>query len=239
MNRKSQKYAQNNSSQWKARGFKNSSTLNSEPLEASHVSQVVTEKQGPFGVRPEQEDVAKTARPSGQSFKRPVQQSDGATDKNNFQSKPFPQKKKFKQTDSESSLSQEFSEKPNLKKKKVPKSDKQSTPKVQKKKEPVEGEQPGVDGEEEEGDGKTEMNNPKRKKQKFQGYTLFIGNLSYDTTKEDILNHFSKCGQIKNVRIPIDKGTNQPRGFGYIEVEEHVTYEVRRPIFISFHSGQG
>lgn len=120
------------------------------------------------------------------------------------QSKP---KKKFKQN--ESAQSNDTPEKP------------KPIKSVQKKKKPVEeGEQP--DGEE----AAEEKTNPKRKKQKFQGYTLFIGNLSYDTTKEDILNHFSKCGPIKNVRIPIDKGTNQPRGFGYIEVEEHVTYEV-------------
>ena len=55
---------------------------------------------------------------------------------------------------------------------------------------------------------------------------MFIGNLSYDTTKEDIQNHFSKCGIIKNVRIPMDKETNNPRRFGYIQVDENVTYEV-------------
>lgn len=71
-----------------------------------------------------------------------------------------------------------------------------------------------------------EPSKPKRKKQKFQGYTLFIGNLSYDTTTEDIQKHFAKCGPVKSVRIPVDKTTNQPRGFGYLEVEDHVTYEV-------------
>lgn len=231
MNRKSQKYAQNNATQWKSRGFKSSSAINSESQEATHANQVETENQGTFGIRPEQG----AARPSGHSFKRPVQESDTTPNKNTFQSKPFQKEKKFKKADSETAPSNNLSEKPKLKNKPGTKSEKQSTTKVQKKKKPVEGEQPEGDGEGnlEETDGKTETN-PRRKKQKFQGYTLFIGNLSYDTTKEDILNHFSKCGQIKNVRIPIDKGTNQPRGFGYIEVEEHVTYEVRRPIlFVS------
>ena len=53
---------------------------------------------------------------------------------------------------------------------------------------------------------------------------MVIDNLSYDTTKEDIQNHFSKCGIIKNVRIPME--TNNPRRFGYIQVDENVTYEV-------------
>jgi len=66
---------------------------------------------------------------------------------------------------------------------------------------------------------------PKRQKQKFKSYTLFIGNLSYETTKEDIENHFAKCGKIKNVRLPVGKEDNSPRGFAYIEVEDNVTYE--------------
>lgn len=72
-----------------------------------------------------------------------------------------------------------------------------------------------------------EKKNFKRQKQKFQGYTLFIGNLSYDTKKEDLLNHFAKCGPIKTVRLPLEKDTNKPRGFAYLEVEDHVTYEVK------------
>ena len=41
----------------------------------------------------------------------------------------------------------------------------------------------------------------KRKKQKFKGYCLFVGNLSYETTKEDLLKHFSVSFIIRKVTI--------------------------------------
>jgi RNA recognition motif-containing protein len=66
----------------------------------------------------------------------------------------------------------------------------------------------------------------KRKKSKQKSYTLFIGNLSYDTTREDIFAHFNKCGYIKEVRVPLSKEDNSSRGFAYLEVEDNVTYEV-------------
>ena len=66
----------------------------------------------------------------------------------------------------------------------------------------------------------------KRKKAKQKSYTLFIGNLSYDTTREDIFAHFNKCGFIKEVRVPLSKEDNSSRGFAYLEVEDNVTYEV-------------
>ena len=66
----------------------------------------------------------------------------------------------------------------------------------------------------------------KRKKQKTKNYVLFIGNLSYETTNQDLMDHFAKCGTIKSVRIPTGKEDNKPRGFAYLEVDEHKTYEV-------------
>jgi len=65
----------------------------------------------------------------------------------------------------------------------------------------------------------------KRKKAKDRSYTLFIGNLSYDTTREDIFAHFHKCGYIKEVRVPRSKEDNSPRGFAYLEVDDSTVYE--------------
>ena len=66
----------------------------------------------------------------------------------------------------------------------------------------------------------------KRKKQKFKSYNLFVGNLSFDTTSEDIIKHFAKAGVPKSVRIPLKKEDNSPRGIAYIEFEDSVAYEV-------------
>lgn len=78
----------------------------------------------------------------------------------------------------------------------------------------------------EDGEKKPVQQKLKRQKQKFKSYVLFIGNLSYETTKQDVMDHFGKCGTIKSIRIPVGKEDNKPRGFAYLEVEEHVTYEV-------------
>jgi len=45
---------------------------------------------------------------------------------------------------------------------------------------------------------------------------LFLGGLSWDTEEQDILNYFSKFGQISNVNIKYDSVTGKPRGFGFI-----------------------
>lgn len=49
---------------------------------------------------------------------------------------------------------------------------------------------------------------------------LFIGNLSYDATEDDIREAFAENGyELKSVSVPIDKQTNNPRGFGFVELE--------------------
>ncbi|GJQ86809.1 hypothetical protein Trydic_g5596 [Trypoxylus dichotomus] len=56
-------------------------------------------------------------------------------------------------------------------------------------------------------------------------YVLFVGNLPYNVTKEDIQQHFAKIGKIKDIRIPLDKATNKCRGFGYLELLDQTSYE--------------
>lgn len=46
--------------------------------------------------------------------------------------------------------------------------------------------------------------------------SIFVGNLSFDTTEDDLWNHFSECGDIKRARIVIDKKTKKPKGCGYV-----------------------
>ena len=47
---------------------------------------------------------------------------------------------------------------------------------------------------------------------------LFIGNLSFQTTDEDLRLAFSAFGEIKSVTVLKDKYTNQSRGFGFVEM---------------------
>ena len=45
---------------------------------------------------------------------------------------------------------------------------------------------------------------------------LFVGNLSYETTENDLQDAFAAHGSVLEVSIPQDRMTNKPRGFGFV-----------------------
>lgn len=45
---------------------------------------------------------------------------------------------------------------------------------------------------------------------------LFVGNLSYETTENDLQDAFAAHGSVVQVDIPQDRMTNKPRGFGFV-----------------------
>jgi cold-inducible RNA-binding protein len=47
---------------------------------------------------------------------------------------------------------------------------------------------------------------------------IFVGNLSYQTTQEDLLAAFSQYGGVERVSIVTDRDTGQPRGFAFVEM---------------------
>ena len=49
---------------------------------------------------------------------------------------------------------------------------------------------------------------------------LYLGNLSFQTTEQDISNWFQQAGAtVANITIVKDRDTGQPRGFGFIEID--------------------
>ena len=46
---------------------------------------------------------------------------------------------------------------------------------------------------------------------------LFVGNLPYDATEEDIRAHFATAGSVLNVFVPLDRETGRKRGFAFVE----------------------
>ncbi len=47
---------------------------------------------------------------------------------------------------------------------------------------------------------------------------LFVGNLSFQTTQEDLLQAFSPYGAVESASVLMDRSTGQSRGFGFVEM---------------------
>jgi RNA recognition motif-containing protein len=48
---------------------------------------------------------------------------------------------------------------------------------------------------------------------------IYVGNLSYETTEEDLKEFFKECGNIVSVKIITDAYTGNSRGFAFVELE--------------------
>src|SRR5215831_18855456 len=49
---------------------------------------------------------------------------------------------------------------------------------------------------------------------------LFVGNLPYDATEDEIRAHFAAAGSLSSVFIPVDRETGRKRGFAFVEFSE-------------------
>ncbi len=47
---------------------------------------------------------------------------------------------------------------------------------------------------------------------------MYIGNLAYDVTEDDLRNAFSEFGEVSSVKIIIDKFSGRSKGFGFVEM---------------------
>lgn len=50
--------------------------------------------------------------------------------------------------------------------------------------------------------------------------TLYVGNLPWSATKEDLAALFADLTQVKSSRIITDRNTGRSKGFGFIEVDD-------------------
>ncbi|MEM1254215.1 MAG: RNA-binding protein [Cyanobacteria bacterium P01_H01_bin.21] len=48
--------------------------------------------------------------------------------------------------------------------------------------------------------------------------SIYVGNLSYDVTREDIEDVFNEYGRVSRVSLPMDRETGRPRGFAFVEM---------------------
>ena len=47
---------------------------------------------------------------------------------------------------------------------------------------------------------------------------LFVGNLSFQTTEEDLRSLFESFGEITRIQVMKDRDTGRSRGFGFVEM---------------------
>lgn len=50
--------------------------------------------------------------------------------------------------------------------------------------------------------------------------SVFVGNVDYGASPEEIQAHFQSCGSINRVTILLDKFTGHPKGYAYVEFTE-------------------
>jgi RNA recognition motif-containing protein len=49
---------------------------------------------------------------------------------------------------------------------------------------------------------------------------LYVGNLSFSTTSDDLREAFSQYGAVKSAQVVMDRETGRSRGFGFVEMTE-------------------
>ncbi|MCP1676340.1 RNA recognition motif-containing protein [Natronocella acetinitrilica] len=49
--------------------------------------------------------------------------------------------------------------------------------------------------------------------------TIYVGNLPYTSTDDDLRALFGEYGEVKAVKLITDRDTGRPRGFGFVEME--------------------
>ena len=48
--------------------------------------------------------------------------------------------------------------------------------------------------------------------------SIYVGNLSYEVTQEDLTAVFAEYGSVKRVQLPTDRETGRLRGFAFVEM---------------------
>lgn len=48
--------------------------------------------------------------------------------------------------------------------------------------------------------------------------TVYVGNLSYKVTEEDLNSVFAEYGTVKRIQLPVDRMTGKMRGFAFVDM---------------------
>ena len=50
--------------------------------------------------------------------------------------------------------------------------------------------------------------------------SIYVGNISFETTDEELRDLFSAHGDVKSVKLINDRDTGKPRGFAFVEMDD-------------------
>ncbi|MCJ1255578.1 cytoplasmic RNA-binding protein [Lignoscripta atroalba] len=65
-----------------------------------------------------------------------------------------------------------------------------------------------------------QSNDLREDKEDIDARSIFVGNVDYGASPEEIQAHFQSCGSINRVTILLDKFTGHPKGYAYVEFTE-------------------
>lgn len=63
-------------------------------------------------------------------------------------------------------------------------------------------------------------------KQEIDNRSIYVGNVDYSTTADDLERHFHGCGSVNRVTILTDKYTGHPKGFAYVEFADKDSVQI-------------
>jgi len=66
---------------------------------------------------------------------------------------------------------------------------------------------------------------------------LYVGNLSYSTTEDDLKTLFAQAGNVVSVALIKDRDSGQSKGFGFIEMSNQVEAEKAISMFNGYQLG--
>ena len=49
---------------------------------------------------------------------------------------------------------------------------------------------------------------------------IYVGNLSYEATEDQLRDWFAEFGQVESVSVITDRATGRPRGFAFVEMPD-------------------
>lgn len=49
---------------------------------------------------------------------------------------------------------------------------------------------------------------------------IYVGNIPFRSTEDDVADLFAQYGEVHRVHLAMDRETQRPRGFGFVEMDE-------------------